>query len=57
MRVEFLGGEEIAVKAHIYTLGRFSAHADQKGLLEWLSHFTKVAAIGRDQREVRGVGV
>lgn len=34
-----LFGEEIAVNAHIHTLGGFSAHADQKGLLEWLSHF------------------
>jgi metallo-beta-lactamase family protein len=34
-----LFGEEIAVKAHIHTLGGFSAHADQKGLLEWLAHF------------------
>ncbi len=33
-----LFGEEIAVKAHIHTLGGFSAHADQKGLLNWLSH-------------------
>jgi metallo-beta-lactamase family protein len=33
-----LFGEEIAVKAHIHTLGGFSAHADQKGLLEWLSY-------------------
>jgi metallo-beta-lactamase family protein len=34
-----LFGEEIAVRAHIHTLGGFSAHADQKGLLEWVSHF------------------
>jgi metallo-beta-lactamase family protein len=34
-----LFGEEIAVKAHIHTLGGFSAHADRKGLLDWLSHF------------------
>ncbi len=33
-----LFGEEIVVKAHIHTLGGFSAHADQKGLLDWLSH-------------------
>jgi metallo-beta-lactamase family protein len=33
-----LFGEEIAVKAHIHTLGGFSAHADQKGLLGWVSH-------------------
>jgi metallo-beta-lactamase family protein len=34
-----LFGEEIAIKARIHTLGGFSAHGDQKGLLEWLSHF------------------
>jgi metallo-beta-lactamase family protein len=33
-----LFGEEIAVYAHIHTLGGFSAHADQKGLLDWVSH-------------------
>lgn len=35
-----LFGEEVAIKAHIHTLGGFSAHADQKGLLGWLSHFS-----------------
>lgn len=34
-----LFGEEIAVRAHIHTLGGFSAHADQRGILEWLSRF------------------
>lgn len=34
-----LFGESIAVRAHIHTLGGFSAHADQRGLLGWLSNF------------------
>ena len=34
-----IGGEEIAVKATIHTLGGFSAHASQSQLIDWLSHF------------------
>ena len=34
-----LFGEQIDVKASIHTLGGFSAHADQKALLDWASGF------------------
>jgi len=31
--------EWVAVRAHVHTLGGFSAHADQEELLEWVGHF------------------
>ncbi|MBI5047394.1 MAG: MBL fold metallo-hydrolase [Deltaproteobacteria bacterium] len=34
-----LFGEEIAVKAKVYTIGGLSAHADRAELMGWLSHF------------------
>jgi metallo-beta-lactamase family protein len=33
-------GEDIALKAKVYTIGGFSAHADRAGLLEWIGSFT-----------------
>jgi metallo-beta-lactamase family protein len=32
-------GEEVSVKARVFTIGGFSAHADQSDLLEWVGHF------------------
>jgi Cft2 family RNA processing exonuclease len=36
-----IGGDDIAVKAEIHTLGGFSAHAGQRQLIQWASHFRK----------------
>jgi len=34
-----LFGESVSVKAKVFTIGGFSAHADQNDLLEWAGHF------------------
>lgn len=42
-RVKIMG-EEISVKASIYNLDGFSAHADRQYLLQWLAHFSSKPA-------------
>ncbi|MGE5633291.1 MAG: MBL fold metallo-hydrolase RNA specificity domain-containing protein [Caulobacteraceae bacterium] len=37
-------GEDISVNCSIYSIDGFSGHADQKGLMNWLSSFTKKPA-------------
>jgi metallo-beta-lactamase family protein len=34
-------GNDVAVKARVFTIGGFSAHADQNDLLEWVGNFTE----------------
>jgi metallo-beta-lactamase family protein len=33
-------GDKVAVRSRVFTIGGFSAHADQRELLEWLGLFT-----------------
>jgi len=50
-------GEEIIVKAKVHTINGFSAHADQNGLIEWMSQFSRLEKIflihgERDKQEI-----
>lgn len=50
-------GEDVIVKAKVHTINGFSAHADQNGLIEWMSKFSKLDKIflihgERDKQEI-----
>ncbi len=50
-------GEDIIVKAKVHTINGFSAHADQNGLITWMSKFKKLEKIflihgERDKQEI-----
>ncbi|MDD5406288.1 MAG: MBL fold metallo-hydrolase [Sulfurovaceae bacterium] len=50
-------GEEIVIKAKVYTINGFSAHADQNGLIGWMGKFKKLDNIfivhgERDKQEI-----
>jgi len=50
-------GEDIIVKAKVHTINGFSAHADQNGLIDWMSKFSKLDKIflihgERDKQEI-----
>jgi len=50
-------GEDIIVKSQVHTINGFSAHADQNGLIEWMSKFRKLNNIflihgERDKQEI-----
>jgi len=50
-------GEDVIVKAKVHTINGFSAHADQNGLIEWMSKFKKLDKIflihgERDKQEI-----
>lgn len=42
VKVVKIMGEEIGVRAQIHSIGGFSAHADQAGLMDWLGTFKKM---------------
>ena len=35
-----IAGEEVAIKAQVHTIGRFSTHADRDDLLAWAGNYT-----------------
>ena len=37
-------GEEVLVRASVHTMGGFSAHADQNGLLDWFGVMATIAS-------------
>jgi len=50
-------GEEVAVRARVYTINGFSAHADQQGLVDWLRGTDKadVRLVHGEQKSLEGL--
>ena len=45
--------EDVTVKAKVFTIGGFSAHADQEDLLEWVSNFESIPRVFLVHGEMR----
>ena len=52
-----LWGEKVQVNAQIHTVGGFSAHADQQGLLEWYQGFENTPPVVLVHGEEEAMGV
>jgi metallo-beta-lactamase family protein len=50
-------GEEVAVRARVYTINGFSAHADQRGLVDWLrgTEEADVRLVHGEQKSLEGL--
>ena len=51
-----LYGEKIRINASVHTINGFSAHADQRELIEWLKHFDKLSKVflihGEEEKQI-----
>jgi len=50
-----LFGETVLVRSRIYTIGGFSAHGDQRDMLDWIGHFNKLGRVCLIHGEAAGL--